>query len=95
MQSLQVNWEDEQNNRLIELAIQYRLDEGAVAIAGLTPKRVHFLCPATGAALRSIGVHRPASQQLVAKQFVEGGGLNTLRERLEEKHGAIAALQHE
>jgi hypothetical protein len=94
MQSIQVNWEDEENNRLIELAVQYRLDEGSASIAGVTPKRVHFLCPNTGTALRSVGVHRPKSQSLVAQQFVSGGGLETLKERLAEKHGEIAAVQH-
>jgi hypothetical protein len=52
MQSIQVNWEDEENNRVVELSVQYRLDAGSVAISGVTPNRVHFLCPNTGSALR-------------------------------------------
>jgi hypothetical protein len=89
MQSIQVNWEDEENNRVIELAVQYQLDASSVAIAEVTPLRINYLCSETGATQRSIGVHRDKGRRVVARQFVAGGGLDGLKGRLDEKHGTV------
>ncbi|MCA9258586.1 MAG: hypothetical protein KDA61_05280 [Planctomycetales bacterium] len=89
MQSIQVSWEDEENNRIVELAVQYRLDASSVSIDGITPSRVHFLCPQTGSSLRSIGVHREKGREVVKRQFINGGGMQRLMGHLEEKHGSV------
>src|SRR6185369_6870636 len=56
MNSVQASWEDEENNRSVELVVNYRLDAKRVEINEVTPTRVNFLCPTTGKTTRSIGV---------------------------------------
>ena len=56
MKSCQATWEDEENNRRVELVVNYRLDATRVEINDVTPTRVTFLCPTSGKPTRSIGV---------------------------------------
>ena len=48
MNSCQATWEDEENNRRVELVVNYRLDAKRVEINDVTPTRVNFLCPTSG-----------------------------------------------
>ena len=56
MNSCQATWEDAENNRQVELVVNYRLDATRVEIGDVTPTRVNFLCPTSGKPTRSIGV---------------------------------------
>ena len=76
--SYQANWEDEENNRQVELVVNYRLDQTRVDISDVTPTRVTFLCPQTNKQLRSVGVHTAAGRQLLARQVAAAGRLATL-----------------
>jgi hypothetical protein len=48
MNSCQATWEDAENNRHVELVVNYRLDAKRVDINDVTPTRVNFLCPTSG-----------------------------------------------
>ena len=48
MKSCQATWEDEENNRHVELVVNYQLDATRVEINDVTPTRVTFLCPTSG-----------------------------------------------
>ena len=65
MKSFQATWEDEENNRRVELVVNHRSDSTPV----VTPTRVTFLCPTTKAPLRSIGVWTEAGRRVLARQI--------------------------
>jgi hypothetical protein len=69
MQTIETQWEDEENNRQVAFAVEYIRKNDAIEIQSLTPKQVTFLCPQSNAPLRSIGVWTEKGQQLLAKQF--------------------------
>ena len=74
------NWEDDENNRIVELAVDYRVDGSEVEIQRITPKTVRFVegNPSAG---RKIGVHTEAGRTLLERRYREHFGL----ERLEQE----------
>jgi hypothetical protein len=83
MQSTAVNWEDEENNRVISLAVDFTAGD-QVELHRLTPTKVTFLCPDTRTQLRSVGVHRNTGRRILAQAFVNAGKLPELKSRLLE-----------
>jgi hypothetical protein len=90
--SYQANWEDEDNNRHVELVVNYRLDQTRVDISDVTPTRVTFLCPQTNKQLRSIGVHTATGRQLLAQQVAAAGRLATLPQEIAD--GQLVEIKH-
>jgi hypothetical protein len=82
MKSFQATWEDEENNRRVELVVNHRLDAKRVDISDVTPTRVTFLCPTTGSPLRSIGVWTNGGRRILARQIAEAGRLATLPQEI-------------
>ena len=68
MNSCQATWEDEENNRRVELVVNYRLDATRVEINDVTPTRVTFLCPTSGKPTRSIGVWTNGGRRVLGRQ---------------------------
>jgi hypothetical protein len=99
MKSFQATWEDEENNRRVELVVNHRLDSKRVDISDVTPTRVTFLCPRTGSPLRSIGVWTNGGRRILARQIAEAGRLATLPKEIAEsklveiKHPAPKRVQ--
>ena len=97
MKSCQTTWEDEENNRRVELVVNYRLDATRVEINDVTPTRVTFLCPTSGDPLKSIGVWTNGGRRVLNRQMKAAGRLNTLPheiasgELVEVKHPALKA----
>jgi len=69
MKSCQTTWEDAENNRHVELVVNYQLEATRVAISDVTPTRVTFLCPTSGDALRSIGVWTNGGRRVLQRQL--------------------------
>jgi hypothetical protein len=69
MHTIETHWEDEENNRKVAFAVQYKRTNDAVEIHSLTPREVTFLCPHSNAPLRSIGVWTEKGRELLADQF--------------------------
>lgn len=69
MHTHETHWEDEENNRKVAFAVQYKRTNDAVEIHSLTPKQVTFLCPQSSKPLRSIGVWTEKGRELLADQF--------------------------
>jgi hypothetical protein len=94
MKSFQANWEDEENNRRVELVVNHRLDATRVEISDVTPTRVTFLCPTTRSPLRSIGVWTNGGRRVLARQMAAAGRLESLPQEIatsqlvEIKHAA-------
>jgi hypothetical protein len=78
MNSCQATWEDEENNRRVELVVNYRLDNTRVDITEVTPTRVNFLCPTSGKTTRSIGVWTNGGRRVLSRQLANSGRLTTL-----------------
>jgi hypothetical protein len=69
-----VTWEDEENNRHVELSIAYEIENQAITIREITPKSVSFLCEQRRRPVESIGVHTPAGRRLLSEQFQQSRG---------------------
>ena len=92
MNTCQANWEDAENNRRVELVVNYRLDASRVDIKDVTPTRVTFLCPTSGNPLRSIGVWTGGGRRLLAEQLESAGQLATIKEEIAV--GNVVEIKH-
>ena len=77
MNSCQATWEDAENNRQVELVVNYRLDATRFEIKDVTPTRVNFICPTTGKTTRSIGVWTNGGRRVLTRAIKASGRLNT------------------
>jgi hypothetical protein len=92
MNSCQATWEDEENNRRVELVVNYRLDATRVDVRDVTPTRVNFLCPTSGTTLRSIGVWTDGGRRVLSRQVAESGRLTTLPQEIAA--GKLIDIKH-
>ena len=92
MSSCQATWEDEENNRSVELVVNYQLDATQVEINDVTPTRVTFLCPTSGSPLRSIGVWTDGGRRVLARQVAAAGRLTTLPKDIAS--GSVVEIKH-
>ena len=93
MGTFQAAWEDEENNRRVDLVVAYQVEKGQVEINQVTPHRVHFACPETGQNLRSIGVHTETGKQLLLERALAAGAVERIRHRLSETN--VHELRHD
>ncbi len=84
MGTFQAAWEDEENNRRVDLVVAYQVAGGQVEIDQVTPHRVHFACPNTGDNLRTIGVHTETGKQLLLERALAAGAVERIRHRLND-----------
>jgi hypothetical protein len=92
MNSCQATWEDAENNRRVELVVNYRLDATRVEINDVTPTRVTFLCPTSGNPTRSIGVWTNGGRRVLSRQIKDSGRLNSLKQEIAE--GRVVEIKH-
>ncbi|MEM9354208.1 MAG: hypothetical protein AAGA92_14460 [Planctomycetota bacterium] len=83
MNSVQAHWEDEENNRRIEFAVQATRGQDGVEIQSLTPQRVTFVCPHTNDDLRSVGVWTEKGRELLVDQLHNSGSFSDLEQQIE------------
>lgn len=84
MGTVHAAWEDEENNRRIDLVVGYQVSTGQVEIDNVTPHRVHFACPESGKTLRSVGVHTETGKQLLLERALAAGAIDRIRHHLSE-----------
>ena len=77
MQTIQASWEDEENNRIVAMSVQYAIDSGEVKLQDVTPTSVTF-----NAQQRTIRVHTAAGGRLLRKQWRATGGVEHLEHQL-------------
>ena len=92
MNSCQATWEDAENNRQVELVVNYRLDATRVEINDVTPTRVNFLCPTSGNTTRSIGVWTNGGRRVLSRAINASGRLNTLPQEIAD--GELVEIKH-
>ncbi len=84
MNRVETTWEDEENNRRVELVVDYQLEAGQVEIHNITPQRVTFCDPQTQAPTRSIGVWTKKGRAMLAQQAHAAGHITQLHEQIDE-----------
>jgi hypothetical protein len=92
MNSCQATWEDEENNRRVELVVNYRLDATRIEINDVTPTRVNFVCPTSGNVTRSIGVWTNGARRVLGRQLKASGRINSLKEEIAS--GRAVEIKH-
>lgn len=83
MQQIESHWIDRENNRRVEYSACYTRHRSRVEVMILTPKQVTFLCPASQAELRTIGVRTEKGRELLVDQLYASGHLRNLELRIE------------
>lgn len=83
MHKIETNWEDEENNRQVSVAVEYTRNNDSLEIKSLTPKQVTFLCPESNNPLRSVNVWTDKGRELLSKQLHSAGYLPQLEEEIE------------
>ena len=86
MANVQTNWEDDDNNRRVELDVHYQLENGKLDIKSVTPTAVQFLCPQSGDVQRSVGVWTEKGQAFLVRRAIEAGRLTEIRRDLHRSH---------
>ena len=79
MQTVQANWEDEENNRIVSLSVEYTVDAGEVKLRDVTPTAVTFV---EESPQRTIRVHTATGARLLRKQWRAHGGVEHLEHHL-------------
>jgi len=82
MQTIEANWEDEENNRQVAFAVEYAHKDGSVEIRAITPKQVTFLCPKSNDPLRTIGVWTDTGRDLLTSQLHCSGHIAKLEDQI-------------
>ena len=92
MKNCQATWEDAENNRQVELVVNYRQGATRVEINDVTPTRVNFLCPTSGGTVRSIGVWTDGGRRVLSRALQSSGRLNTLPQEIAD--GKLVEIKH-
>lgn len=79
MTCMQATWEDEENNRRVELVVDYQLDSRGVKINRVTPQRVYFHEPGIREATGSVAVWTEKGRQMLVAQMQSAGWIEALR----------------
>jgi hypothetical protein len=69
MHTYTANWEDEENNRIVQLAVRYQLDNGQIAIDAVTPTSIIFFDSSSKTPVRRIGVWTDKGRAVLRKQY--------------------------
>lgn len=76
------NWEDEENNRIVGLAVDYKLDNDQVELLEVTPSFVTFIDPQSNLPIRRINVHTNGGRRVLAKAYTERVGTDKLEQEI-------------
>ncbi len=77
------NWEDEENNRIVELSVEYQLADDRLEVERVTPTAVSFLDPQNGQVVRKIKVWTETGRRMLLRQYRESVGSEQLQQQLD------------
>lgn len=92
MSHLLATWDDSENNRQIQFAVEYSIENSEIIVTGLSPNKVSFVCPETNTCLRSIGVHTDAGRELLADRIRQSGRVHELVSEIARRHNIAVAV---
>ncbi len=75
-------WEDEENNRILELSVRYILDGSEVKIESVTPANVTFIEAESRQPVRKLGVHTNAGRRFLLRLFDTHVGMDHLHRQV-------------
>ncbi len=90
MSAYTANWEDEENNRIVELLVDYSVNDEKVAIDNVTPKTVTFVEAESKEIVRQIGVWTDKGRSHLLSKFEEIVGLDSLHTEISNSLFATA-----
>jgi hypothetical protein len=79
MTTMQTTWEDEENNRRVELVVDYQLDGRGVKIQSVTPQRIYFHEAGHREVTGSVAVWTNKGRQTLVEQMQSAGWIEALR----------------
>ena len=82
MGSHTAHWEDEENNRIVELSVRYQLDGSDLEIVSVTPASVTFVQEESRQPVRRIGIHTAKGREFLLRQFELFVGLDWLQQNV-------------
>lgn len=85
-------WEDEENNRQIRFAVNYRVEDGKAVVEKATPTKVSFVCPESNTLLRSVGVWTETGRRLLADRFNQSPAYAQLVAEIDRRHSETFEL---
>ncbi len=88
MNTVMANWEDDENNRIVELAVECRFEDETVEIVSVTPRSITFIDATTREPQRTLGIHTAAGRRLLTRVCVARGGLDAVRQTILEREVA-------
>ena len=77
-------WADKENNRQVELQVQYRIDDSRLEIEKVTPTSVQFVDD-NEQPIRKIKVWTEAGRQHLLKKYSDHVGIDRLQAQLENE----------
>ena len=81
MTCIQTNWEDEENNRCVELDVEFQLVDGRAEISSVTPTQISFSANSPRAG-RTLRVWTQTGRALLVRQAVAAGRICELQKDL-------------
>ena len=82
-------WEDEENYRIVKIAVEYEIEDDQVQILAVTPTNVTFIDQATMQVTRSIKIHTPTARRILTDAYAEKVGMEQLEATIRDQ--ALAA----
>ncbi len=76
------NWEDEEHNRIVELSVEYLLDDDQLQLVNVTPLTVNFVDPQSRVSHRTLRVHTESGRQVLRNAHLRKGGIERLEQEL-------------
>ena len=77
-----VCWEDDENNRRVDLQVEFDLNEGQLEVHCVTPNGITFVDASNGEVVRRLGIHTEKGRAIVVRQFLQAGGMELLQSQL-------------
>ena len=87
MNSTEMTWEDDDNNRQIRFRVDYTVGNSEVEIVEVVPTQVMF-----DNTSNSIGVHTLRGRAILAGQINRSGRIETLKTEIAEQAGLLTAV---
>ncbi len=76
------NWEDEEHNRIVELSVEYQLDDDQLELLTVTPIAVNFVDPQSKVTHRTLPIHTECGRQVLRNVYRRKGGIERLEQEL-------------
>ena len=84
-------WEDDENNRKVELQVRYSLEGDRIELDSVTPASVSFVDPQSGDICRSIKIWTDTARRILLTAFCEKVGMHNLTEEVRDSLLATAS----